>query len=310
MAFVSVVLPAYKAAFLQQALDSILAQTFTDYELIIVDDDSPEDLERIVRQYDDPRIQYYRNPQNIGGRSLVAQWTNCIAYASGTYLVLAADDDYYHPEFLQTCVGLSQRYPHVDLIRTGAQQIDEHNQLIGIDGILPEYCSKYHYLFYWIQATAFTCMGNMMFKTEVLKKNGFIDFPCAFGSDTAIGVRMSEKGVASSPRMLFSFRISAIHLSSNINKLAEKLEANTLLFEWLKNLSYERPEDPLDQFMFEKTTWPVLYAKCTYDYYNLVIRHLPFYKFYEINKCRLLTRRDKFVMFLRFWKDQLIGHGG
>ena len=91
----SFVLPAYKAKFLGEAIDSILAQTYTNFELIIVNDASPEDLESIVKLYDDPRIQYYTNKVNVGGKDLIAQWNYSITYAKGEYLILASDDDIY-----------------------------------------------------------------------------------------------------------------------------------------------------------------------------------------------------------------------
>ena len=59
----SFVLPAYKAHFLSQAVDSILSQTYTEFELIIVNDASPEDLDSIVESYSDSRIRYYKNQQ-------------------------------------------------------------------------------------------------------------------------------------------------------------------------------------------------------------------------------------------------------
>ena len=58
-------MPAYKAAFIREAIESILGQTYTDFELIIVDDASPEGLEAIVSEYNDPRLTYHKNEQNI-----------------------------------------------------------------------------------------------------------------------------------------------------------------------------------------------------------------------------------------------------
>lgn len=54
----SVTVPAYKAQFLAECIDSILAQTYKHFELIIVNDASPQDLDSIVSKYDDPRIRY------------------------------------------------------------------------------------------------------------------------------------------------------------------------------------------------------------------------------------------------------------
>lgn len=300
MRLISFILPAYKAKFLKQAIESILAQSYTTFELVIIDDASPENIEDVVSGFDDPRIRYYRNEENLGGESLVKQWNHCLQYAQGEYMMLAADDDLYHPDFLKTCVELADRYPHVDLIRSGAKQIDEHNQLIGIDGIIPEYCSKYQYVYHWLQATTFTCIGNYMFKTAVIKEKKFIDFPCAFGSDTASTISMAENGIASTAEMFFSFRISTIHLSSDKGRLKEKLEANTLLFKWLRGLVYDEPAGDLDRFCYDRIQWSYLYPKCQYDYYNLVIRYLPFSKLNWIWRCELLSSRDRLNMLARY----------
>lgn len=306
MHLVSFVLPAYKAKFLSQAIDSILNQSYANFELIIVDDASPENLEKIVDSYQDARIKYYRNEQNIGGVSLVKQWNFSIQYAKGEYVILAADDDIYHTHFLERCLALADKYPDIELIRSGVEQIDEQNRLIGIDGVLPEHCSKYQFLYYWVKGTAFTCIGNYMFKTSALLQKKFIDFPFAFCSDVASTIMMAEKGVANTAEMLFQFRISSIHLSSNKNHLKSKLEATTMFYNWLMNLGYEVPDDKLDEFCYKHTQRNLLYIKCRYDYYNQVIKHLPFSDFYYIRKCTLLSFRDKIVMFLRFSAEKII----
>lgn len=305
MKLISFILPAYKARFLEQAILSILAQTYTNFELIIVDDASPEDIKSVVNTFQDNRIQYYRNTQNIGGKSLVLQWNHCIQYAKGDYLVLAADDDIYHPNFASSCLELANKYPEVDIVRTGAEQIDENNNLIGIDGILPEYCSKNQFVYYWLQATAFTCIGNYLFKTAAIKEKKFIDFPFAFGSDTASVINMAENGICNTTEMLFSFRISSIHLSSDQGKLKEKLEAITLLFLFLKNSNNRQSNDRYDKFCFDRIQWKALYNKCKYDYYNLVIKHLPIYKLGYIKKCELITTKDKATMVIRYFIDKL-----
>ena len=60
----SFILPAYKAKYFHQAISSILNQTYTDIELVIVNDASPEDLDTIVSSFDDSRIRYYKNKEN------------------------------------------------------------------------------------------------------------------------------------------------------------------------------------------------------------------------------------------------------
>ena len=88
----SFVMPAYKGQWLSSAVESILAQTYTNIELIVVNDCSPDDLDATMAQYDDPRIRYYHTKENLGGKYLTKQWEHCIQFARGEYLVIAADD--------------------------------------------------------------------------------------------------------------------------------------------------------------------------------------------------------------------------
>lgn len=307
MHVVSFVLPAYKARFLGQAIESILNQSYPDFELIIVDDASPENLKDIVGVYQDKRIRYFRNEENRGGRSLVEQWNHSIQYATGKYIVLAADDDLYYPQFLEQCLMLTRKYPEAELIRARVEQIDEANRTIGIDGILPEYCSKHQFLYYWVSATAFTCIGNYMFRASALLRKKFIDFPFAYGADVASTIMMAENGVANTADMHFQFRKSSIHLSGSTKHLGPKLRATTMLYRWMMNLDYRQPVDRLDAFCFMKTQPGVMYEKCRYDYYHQVIKYLPFYRFYAIKDCELISNKDRVGMFLRFCVDKLLG---
>ena len=70
----SITIPAYKRSYLKEAIDSCLAQTYGDFELIIVNDHSPENLDAIVTQYNDPRIRYYVNEKNCGAVNVVDNW--------------------------------------------------------------------------------------------------------------------------------------------------------------------------------------------------------------------------------------------
>ena len=114
MSRVSFILPAYKRRFLKEAIDSILAQTCREFELVVVDDKSPEGLHEVIKEYsweknceplsdggkkwlvDGVSVRYYQNSENIGGRDLVAAWNHAMEYATGEWCVLASDDDVYH----------------------------------------------------------------------------------------------------------------------------------------------------------------------------------------------------------------------
>lgn len=306
---ISFVLPAYKSTYFRQAITSILEQSFTDFELIIVDDCSPENLKSIVEEFADDRITYYRNAENIGGKNLVAQWNHCIQYAKGDYLVLAADDDIYDKEFLKECILLARQYPEMDVIHSRVATINEENEMIGIDGVVPQALSKHGFLYYWLQGAIVTCIGNYMFKRKAILDKKFIDFPSAFCSDAATVIALAENGVATTEKMLFNFRISSIHLSSSQKHLDKKLEANTQFYQWLLNLRYTSPSEPLDLFYYRSNSSHYIQDKCTYDYYNQVIKFLPWYRVFAINRCTLLSKKDKLVMSVRFIVNKLFKRG-
>jgi glycosyltransferase involved in cell wall biosynthesis len=95
---VSVCIPAYKgAAFIASAIDSVLKQTFSDFELLVIDDHSPDDTAAIVAGYTDSRIRFSRNPRNLGPEG---NWNRCLELARGRYVKLLPQDDLLAPECL------------------------------------------------------------------------------------------------------------------------------------------------------------------------------------------------------------------
>ena len=61
---VSIAIPAYKARHLHESLASALSQTYENIEVVVVNDQSPEDVASVVSQFDDPRIRYFENKEN------------------------------------------------------------------------------------------------------------------------------------------------------------------------------------------------------------------------------------------------------
>lgn len=300
-------MPAYKSKFFLKALESIISQTSPNWELIIVDDCSPEDLLSIVEQFKDDRITYYRNEKNIGGKNLVTQWNHCLSFAKGEYVILAADDDMYESTFLEKINKLVDKYPHVDVLRSRVLQIDEEDKPLWDDGIFEEYQSKYKYLHDWLEGGMFTCIGNYVFRrSALLEIGGFIDFPCAFGSDVATPIALSSNGVAHTNEMLFKFRQSTIHLSDNKSKYVQKLAGISQLSEWLMAIDYEQPTDERDKEAYSIKNNHYLHQKVVYDYFNLVIKNVPLTQlFHYLRECKLATTKDKCMMVLRWTKRRI-----
>jgi glycosyltransferase involved in cell wall biosynthesis len=108
---VSVVIPAYnQAGFLGAAIQSVLDQTFTDFELIVVNDASPDHTDQIVKQFADPRLKYVVHKQN---RGLPAARNSGMRLAQGEFIALLDSDDLFHPEKLQAHVDYLMTHPEI-----------------------------------------------------------------------------------------------------------------------------------------------------------------------------------------------------
>ena len=131
-------------------------------------------------------------------------------------------------------------------------------------------------------------------------------FPCAFGSDVATPIMMSVNGVANTNEMLFQFRLSSQHLSSDTSRFKDKLDGITQLSLWLRNLDYEPLKSDYGREFYSVYNQKYLHDKCVYDYFNLVIKYLPFRKLGYLKYCSLARPKDKIMMLLRWLKRKLI----
>lgn len=128
---VSIGLAVYNGErFLEAALDSLLAQTFTDFELIISDNASTDRTSEICQIYaqKDARIRYHRNPSNIGGANNENQ---TFRMARGKYFRWAADDDICAPTLIEECVKVLEKNPEVVLCYSKTIKIDEDGNETG-----------------------------------------------------------------------------------------------------------------------------------------------------------------------------------
>jgi glycosyltransferase involved in cell wall biosynthesis len=128
---VSIGLPVFNGErYLEEALDSILVQTYPDFELIISDNASTDRTQRICRAYaaENKCIRYYRNERNLGAAK---NFNLVFELSRGEYFKWAAYDDILAPEFLSKCVKILDWDPSVVLCHCKTSRIDEHGALVG-----------------------------------------------------------------------------------------------------------------------------------------------------------------------------------
>lgn len=130
---VSIGLPVYNGAtYLPAALDSLLAQDFTDFELIVADNASTDGSTEICAEYArrDSRIRFVGNSSNMGA---AANFNRTFKLASGRYFMWAADDDLWDPSFVRRCVDALEAAPKAVLACTSLRFIDEAGATIDVD---------------------------------------------------------------------------------------------------------------------------------------------------------------------------------
>ncbi|MDE6071461.1 MAG: glycosyltransferase family 2 protein [Muribaculaceae bacterium] len=131
---VSIVVPNYNyARYLKERMDSIFNQTFTDYEIILLDDASTDNSVELLTEYaKDPRVSsLVINERNTGLPFL--QWKRGIEAARGKYVWIAESDDKADPEFLATCVKSLERKPEAVLAFAGSTVIDSDGNPTNLD---------------------------------------------------------------------------------------------------------------------------------------------------------------------------------
>jgi len=127
---VSVIIPNYNhAPYLTRRIESILAQTYSDFELLILDDASLDDSRDIAQRYlAEPRVRLELNETNSGNAYL--QWRKGLSLTSGKYVWIAESDDYAEPTLLERLVEKLEHNPPVGIAVCESEVVDETDRLI------------------------------------------------------------------------------------------------------------------------------------------------------------------------------------
>jgi glycosyltransferase involved in cell wall biosynthesis len=127
-AAVSVVIPVYnRVSYLERTIASVLSQTFTEWQLIIVDDGSSEDVSQVLDRFEDESMRLIRQ-ENAGN---AAARNKGIQQSSSKYVICLDSDDMWHPEMLAACLETMEAQSSVDVVYTQLQTIDAEGMPLG-----------------------------------------------------------------------------------------------------------------------------------------------------------------------------------
>ena len=120
---ISICIPTYgRARHISATLESIVSQTRSDFEIVVVDDDSPDGTQEVVQQFRDSRIRFFRNTKNKG---VPANYSHALSLARGRFLSLVEDHDILEPEYIESTVSILETHHNVGFAATGIQTIDD-----------------------------------------------------------------------------------------------------------------------------------------------------------------------------------------
>lgn len=195
----SVCIPTYnRPNMIVNAIDSVLAQSFCEFELLVHDNSDNEETENVVRSYRDDRIVYRRHNKNIG---LVDNWNSLLYSAKGKYVKFLNDDDWFEDQCLEVFINMARECPGVSVLTCRARYVNDDGNCFKEDSlsgngedyfVRPEMVA---YLWYQDSLPLRTPTHTMYERETALRLGGF-DKRLDYARDVFLALRMACDGGA------------------------------------------------------------------------------------------------------------------
>lgn len=174
---VTIAIPTYnRAGFLKTAIESCIKQTYQNVEILVLDGGSTDNTKQVVDSFNDSRIAYYKNKENIG---MMRSWNRCIELSSGEFIIILGDDDALHANFTNETMKVYEKYPDLGFIFAHANKVDINGNFLmkwGYDFTPSGYLSGLDYLFYTIKyGCCLTNSSTMICNKKIYKKVGLYE---------------------------------------------------------------------------------------------------------------------------------------
>lgn len=217
--------------FIYEALDSVLNQTFEDFELIICDDGSTDDTPAILREYArrDKRVCILRNETNIG---LAASLNRCIEAASGEYLARMDADDRCLPQRFAVQAAYLDSHPEIAVVGSGAYFMDDNSEIFG-----QRTCSEVRHiqLSDAVKAAQLIHPSVMMRTDAVRSVNGYtVNELTTRAEDYDLWCKLCERNcrLVQLPQKLLCYREDSANISRR--KYGYRIQEAKLKYEWIR----------------------------------------------------------------------------
>jgi glycosyltransferase involved in cell wall biosynthesis len=293
----TIAIPAYKTIYFEECLKSVLCQDYPYFELIILNDCSPNPVDEIVHRFRDDRIRYYKNEAHAGGLNLVLNWNKCVQLANEEFIIIMGDDDLMEPGYLSEFSRMIEKYPDYDIYHCRTKIIDEDGSILEVTPKCTEVESVYDQIWQRMICNRPQYITDFVYRKEkLLERGGFYFLPYAWGSDDISGYLVSgTKGIVNSNNAVFQYRRSRFTITNN-DDTPKKIEATCGLESWFHDFLMKEPVDENDRITYQtlkKEIWKTIQKRKI----NLIADDLK-----NSNPVRMLfwlRRRQKYRISLR-----------
>lgn len=127
---VSVVITSYNYdKYIKDAIESVLNQTYSDFELVIIDDCSTDNSVNIINQFEDERIKFIQNEQNLGLKNSMQKAISC---CTGEWIAFLESDDLWLPDTLEKRLACAEKYPQIGIIFNDVLEFGDEDLLLAV----------------------------------------------------------------------------------------------------------------------------------------------------------------------------------
>ena len=230
----SIGIPVYKAKFFHTCIESVLAQTYRDFELIILNDSSPEDIDGIVNSFQDTRICYHKNDTNVGAVDIVKNWNKLVELAQGDYFMCMGDDDMLAPNCLEEYIRLINSYPECNVYHARTLMVDSAGEVCDIQQDRPDRETVLATLWEATFHSRLQFVGDFLYRTTALRAaGGYYYLPLAWESDYITPYMVAgENGIVNGHKPTFVYRQNPLSITSSASTIA-KMDATQQYINWL-----------------------------------------------------------------------------
>lgn len=315
----SIILPVRNGGeYIKKCVESILAQTYSNFDLLVLDNNSSDGTSEWIQSLDDSRIKLFPSGKDL---SIEENWNRIVTVPKNEFITLIGHDDLLHPDYLDTMDGLIQQHPSASLYQTHFNYIDSSGQLVRPCKPMAEIQYVHEFLDCQMnQALDSTGTGYMMRSKDYVNLGGISpEYPKLIFADYELWVKLISKSYkATSEKICFSYRLhdsvsrltngedyqqafghymlflNSIKSEKNINAVIQ-MSGKKMLTYFCESLSHRLLKTPKS---FRNTSVSSFIAKCR-EYASLLIPDQPFHPLSKpgILAAKLLDNKPGLALF-------------